>query len=148
MCRHLSHVVVRARYLSYLMRKVHGCRKTVWPANCGYLCPRVHWCWEWWATRTFIYDGGVSWIIAVSYYARWFEDSHGGDNEPFHLLLLDDPEERGSMIVRNVGTCTRRDVHKNRNLLPISSNFSTWNVGGCSKVDMLADGYRILARVL
>lgn len=69
--------------------------------------------------RTFMYDGGAS------YYARWFEDSHGGDNEKFHLLLLDDPEERGSMIVRNVCTYTRRDVHKNGNLvLPISSDFS------------------------
>jgi hypothetical protein len=84
--------------------------------------------------------GGASWIIAVSYCARWFENSHGGDNEKFHLLLLDEPEERGNMIVRNVGTYTGRDVHKNGNLLhPISSNFSKWNVGGCSKVDMLPD---------
>lgn len=113
----------------------------MWPAHCGYLCPRVQWWWGCWTTRTFVYDGGAPCIIAVSYCARWFEDSHGGDNEKLHLLLLDDPEERGSLIVRNVGSYTRRDVHKNGNLLlPISSDFSNWNVGGCRKVDNLADG--------
>lgn len=55
---------------------------------------------------------------------------------------MDDPEERGSMIVRNVGTYTMRDVHKNGSLLPISSQFSNCNIGGCSKADMLADGLR------